>query len=75
MAITRVVRKCHFELFVYRDFFACQAKKKEFFRRIVTADEKWIYFDNSKRKKSWVGSGQPSALTPKRNIHGHKTLL
>lgn len=32
-------------------------KKKSFLWRIVTGDEKWNYFDNPKRKKSWVGSG------------------
>jgi len=40
----------------------------------VTDDEKWIYFDNPKREKSWVDPGQ-LASTPKRNIHVHKTLL
>lgn len=39
----------------------------------MTGDEKWIYYDNPKRRKSWVGSGQPS--TSKRNIHGSKVLL
>jgi len=29
-------------------------KRKSFLHRIVTGDEKWIYFQNSKRKKSWV---------------------
>jgi len=32
-------------------------KKKEFLWRFVTGNEKWIYFDNSKRKKSWVDPG------------------
>jgi len=50
-------------------------RKKSFLWRIVTGDEKWIYFDNPKRKKSWMDPGQPPASTPKRNIHGHKTLL
>jgi len=35
-------------------------KKKSFLWRIVTGDEKWIYFDNPKGKKSWVDPGQPS---------------
>jgi len=26
----------------------------------VTGDKKWIYFDNPKRKKSWMDPGQPS---------------
>jgi len=29
-------------------------KRKLFLHRIVTDDEKWIYFQNPKRKKSWV---------------------
>jgi len=37
--------------------------------QIVTDDEKWIYYDNPKRKKSWIDPGQPSTLTPKRNIY------
>ena len=47
-------------------------KRKSFLHRIVTGDEKWIYFDNPKRKKSWC---QPSTSTPKRNIHGFKVML
>ena len=50
-------------------------RKKSFLWCIMTGDEKWIYFDNPKQKKSWVDPGQLSASTPKRNIHGHKTLL
>lgn len=50
-------------------------KKKSFLWRIVTGDEKWIYYDNPKRKKSWVDPGQPSTSQPKRNIHGHKVML
>jgi len=40
-------------------------KRKGFLHRIVTGDEKWIYFDNSKRRKTIC---QPSTSTPKRNI-------
>ena len=38
-------------------------KRKSFLHRIVTGDEKWIYFDNPKRKKSWVDPGQPSTTS------------
>jgi len=31
--------------------------------RIVTGDEKWIFFENPKRKKSWVDRGTPSTST------------
>jgi len=41
----------------------------------MTGDEKWIYFDNPRDKKSWVDPGQSPASTPKRNIHGHMTFL
>ena len=29
-------------------------KRKSFLHRIITDNEKWIYFQNPKRKKSWV---------------------
>jgi len=45
-------------------------EKKSFLWRIVIGNEKWIYFDNPKRKKSWMDPGQLSASTPKRSIHG-----
>jgi len=35
-------------------------KRKSFLHRILTGDEKWIYFQNPKRKKSWVDPAQPS---------------
>lgn len=50
-------------------------RRKSFLHRIVTGDEKWIYFDNPKRKKSWCNPGQPSSSIAKRNIHGEKALL
>jgi len=50
-------------------------KRKGFLHRIVTGDEKWIYFDNPKRRKSICDPGKPSTSTPKRNIHGKKVML
>lgn len=50
-------------------------RKKSFLWRLVTGGEKWIYFDNLKRRKSCVDLSQSSTLTPRRNIHEHKTLL
>jgi len=37
-------------------------KRKSF--RIVTGDEKWIYFQNPKRKKSWVDQPSTSSSRP-----------
>ena len=42
---------------------------------IVTGDEKWIYFENSKRKNSWVDPGAPSTSTARPNRFGRKTML
>ena len=50
-------------------------KKKSFLNRIVTGDEKWIYFHNPNRKRSWVDPGSPVPMTPNRDIHGKKILL
>jgi len=41
---------------------------------IVTGDEKWIDYDNPKKRKSW-GPGHASTSTAKPNIHGKKLML
>jgi len=35
-----------------------RCKRKSFLHRIMTGDEKWIYFENPKRKRSWVTPGK-----------------
>lgn len=50
-------------------------KRKSFLHRIVTADEKWIHYDNPKPPKAWVRPGEPTPSTPKQNIHGSKVML
>ena len=51
---------------------ACQTKK--FLHRIMTGDEKWIYFQNPKRKKSWVDPAQ-SSTSSSINRFRRKTML
>ena len=50
-------------------------ERKSVLHRIVTGDEKWIYFKNPKRKKSWINPGQPSTSTAKTDRFGKKALL
>ena len=57
------------------EIFFDRFERKSFLHRIVTGDEKWIYFDNPKLKKLWVDPGQPSTSQPVRNIHEKKALL
>jgi len=49
-------------------------RKKDFLHKIIIGNEKWILYDNPKRRKSWIDPGQPSTLMPKPNIHA-KVLL
>ena len=50
-------------------------KKNSFLHRIITGDEKWIHYDNPKRKKAYVKPGQAGPSTPKPNIHAAKVML
>ena len=50
-------------------------KRKSFLHRIVTGDEKWIYFENPKRKRSWVTPSKPARSTARPNHYGRKTML
>ena len=50
-------------------------KRKSFLHRIVTGDEKWIYFQNPKCKKSWVDPAQSSISFSRSNRFGWKMML
>ena len=65
---------------VERRFFTCEQllqrqKRKGFLHRIVTGDEKWIHYDNPKRKKVYAKPGQAGPSQPKEDIHGMKVML
>ena len=47
-----------------------RVRKNDFLSQIVTGDEKWIFYENPKLKKSYVGPRQPATPAPKRNIYG-----
>ena len=40
-----------------------------------TGDKKLIYFENPKRKKSWLSPGEVGPSTPRPNRFGRKTML
>jgi [histone H3]-lysine36 N-dimethyltransferase SETMAR len=61
--------------FCMSEMLIARHKKKSFLHRIVTGDEKWIYYDNPKRKKSYCKRGQSTKSTPKQNIHVAKVML
>ncbi|GFU64409.1 mariner Mos1 transposase [Trichonephila clavipes] len=50
-------------------------KRKSYLHRIVTGDERWIYFENPKRNRSYVDPGQPSKSTARPRRFGRKTML
>jgi len=50
-------------------------ERKSFLHRIVTGDEKWIYFENPKRKKLWLSPGEAAPSTPKQDRFGKKSML
>lgn len=65
---------------VERRLFACEQllerqKRKGFLHRIVTGDEKWVHYDNPKRRTSWGLPGHTPTATPRQNIHGSKVML
>lgn len=49
--------------------------RKSFLWKIVTGDEKWIYYENPKRLKHWVDPGQSTESTSKRPVHCKKVML
>jgi len=68
---------------VERRFFTCEQliqrqQRKDFLHRIVTGDEKWIFYDNPKKKYyAKLGQSLPSTSTstPWPNIHSSKIML
>ncbi|CAK9816502.1 Mariner Mos1 transposase [Anthophora quadrimaculata] len=64
------VRRCDTAMSLLSRF-----NQKDFLHKIVTGDEKWVLYDNPKRRKSWVHPSEPSTSTAKPNIYAKKMLL
>ena len=56
-------------------FLLSKQKRKSFLYKIVTGDEKWIYFDNSSNKKQWLDPSQTASHVPRPEIHQKKVML
>lgn len=46
-----------------------------FLKRIITGDEKWVKYENIKRKRSWSKAGDPPQTTPKPGLTAKKVML
>jgi [histone H3]-lysine36 N-dimethyltransferase SETMAR len=46
-----------------------------FLDKIVTGDEKWVFFNNVKRKKQWTKRGTKAKATAKPGLHPKKVLI
>ena len=46
-----------------------------FIRRIVTCDEKWVYYRNPDASKQCLGTRQPAKVMVKKNRFGPKVML
>jgi len=68
---------------IEKQFFTCEQliqrqQKKGFLHRIVIGDEKWIFYDNPKKKKYYAKPGQSLSSTSTStwpNIHSSKIML
>ncbi|XP_020293890.1 histone-lysine N-methyltransferase SETMAR-like [Pseudomyrmex gracilis] len=45
-----------------------------FLKRIITGDEKWVVYNNIKRRKSWCDPGESSQTVAKLNLHPQKSF-
>ncbi|GFV98739.1 mariner Mos1 transposase [Trichonephila clavipes] len=52
-----------------------RCKLESYLHRIVTGNEKWIYFKNPKCNRSYVDPRQPSKSTARPNCFFRKTML
>jgi histone-lysine N-methyltransferase SETMAR len=46
-----------------------------FLKRLVTCEEKWIFYDDVIRKRQWSRPGEAPKPTPKKNLHSKKLMI
>lgn len=57
------------------DLLIRRQRNDPFLKRIVTGDEKWVVYNNVKRKRSWSKKDEPPQTTAKADIHQKKVML
>jgi [histone H3]-lysine36 N-dimethyltransferase SETMAR len=50
-------------------------EKDPFLERIITCDEKWILYDNSRRLGEWLDKATPPGKIPKKDINSKKIMV
>ena len=50
-------------------------RKRPSLDRLVTCDEKWVYYDNTSKKGGWSEAGQPAGTVARRTLTNKKVLL
>jgi len=50
-------------------------KNDPFLSRIITCDEKWLWYDCSARSGQWMGKEEPPAKVAKRDLHVKKVMV
>ncbi|CAD5225391.1 unnamed protein product [Bursaphelenchus okinawaensis] len=67
--LQKAKRRCASEKLLQR------CKNEEFLDRIVTIDEKWISFNNTRRSTSWRKRGEAPKHVPKPELHEKKLMV
>lgn len=49
--------------------------RSPFLNKIITIDEKWIFFKSQRRKNQWLSPGQQGTPIPRPNQHAPKAML
>ncbi|GFV72010.1 uncharacterized protein TNCV_2459431 [Trichonephila clavipes] len=63
-----------FPMFSQRESLLKRHENDPFLKRIITGDEKWVVYNNVKRKRSWSKKDEPAQTISKADIHQKNEL-
>ncbi|XP_076315905.1 histone-lysine N-methyltransferase SETMAR-like [Tachypleus tridentatus] len=49
--------------------------QSQFLNHLVTEDERWVHYQNVKRRRQWVSAKEPATPQSKANLHSKKVFL